>query len=76
MIAPATSTLNVGEVDSLFTRVPRIGFLRTSDLRSSKEFRCRGLGVVARQRPIVSHGGHHLNDGRAGRLRVAPIVLQ
>ncbi len=26
--------------------------------------------------PIVAHGGHHLNDGRAGRLRVAPVVHQ
>ena len=33
-----------------------------------------GLGVLARQRPTVSHGGHHLDDGRAGRLGVAPIV--
>jgi hypothetical protein len=31
---------------------------------------------LARQRPIVPHGGHHLNNGRAGRLRVAPIVHQ
>ena len=36
----------------------------------------RGLGGLARERPIVAHGGHHLNDGRAGRLRVAPIVQQ
>ena len=36
----------------------------------------RGLGGLARQRPIVSHGGHHLSDGIAGRLRVAPIVQQ
>ena len=42
----------------------------------SANFGCRGLKVLARQRPIVSHGGHHLNDGRAGRLRVAPLVQQ
>src|SRR5688572_19772958 len=29
MISPATSTLNVGEVDSLFTEVPRSGILRS-----------------------------------------------
>ena len=38
------------------------------------EVRVWGLGVLARQRPSVSHGGHHLIDGRAGRLGVAPIV--
>jgi hypothetical protein len=37
MIASALSTLNVGEAASLFTRVPRIGFLRSSDLRSSEK---------------------------------------
>jgi hypothetical protein len=41
-MAPATSTLNVGEVDSLFTEVPgRIGFLRTSPSRSSRKFAAR-----------------------------------
>src|SRR5918997_497078 len=40
------------------------------------EVQGRGLGVLARQRPIVSYGGHYINDGRAARLRVAPIVQQ
>jgi hypothetical protein len=40
---------------------------------NSPKFGCRVRGL-ARQRPIVSHGGHHLNDGRTARLRVAPIV--
>ena len=35
---------------------------------------CQVGGVLPCERPIVSHGGHHLNDGSAGRLRVTPIV--
>jgi hypothetical protein len=30
--------------------------------------------VLVCEGSIVSHGGHHLDDGRAGRPRVAPIV--
>jgi hypothetical protein len=40
------------------------------------DFRCAGLGVLARQRPIVSHGGHHLNDGSAGRLGIKPLLAR
>jgi hypothetical protein len=35
-----------------------------------------GLSLLPRERPIVSHGLHYLNDGRTGRLRVTPIVHQ
>jgi hypothetical protein len=37
---------------------------------------CHGVDFLPFERPIVSHGGHHLDDGSAGRLRVAPIVQQ
>src|SRR5215211_4499912 len=60
----------------LFTGVRGRWILETSALRSSRKFRCWGLGVLARHWPIVSHGGHHLNDGSTGRLRVAPLVHQ
>ena len=45
-----------------------------SRLWRSKKSRRRGLGPLARERANVSHGGYHLNDGRAGRLHIATIV--
>ena len=42
-------------------------------LMNSANFRFRGS---AHQRPIVSHGCHHLIDGRARRLRVVLLVQQ
>jgi hypothetical protein len=38
--------------------------------------RREGRSLLPRERPIVSHGLHNLNDGRTRRLRVTPIIHQ